>query len=1022
MTASYNEIYNERVTDLLVPPPSASLAVRHSPQRGFYVEGLTSVACPTLADALTVLNDGLTRRRVGAHLMNRSSSRSHSMMTLYLDCKEKPQLQADGVGEDDILNRPGRDVWRFGKIVFVDLAGSERLADTGNTTDKSIKEAGNINRSLFALGKVIAALSERGGHKGGTHVPFRDSKLTQLLIDSLQGSGRALMLACCSPQARHAEETINTLHFASLALHVRSKPVVILDPHDQLVIDLRKTIISLRNENKKLLGRLDELAMAETRRGPLSPGGGSGNDTGGNSSSSSETEDNLRSPAKGGAATGEGSAASRGGGSGSSGGSSSGGEDSSSHRGRSQDNNAGDAGDLISPTASDGREALSDASSSGRHSPLSHGGDGRTPKSLPRRASRLSSSTTAADMPPSSPSTDVQGGRVAPGSRAGRPFAKSSRGSSRSSESGQRQKKQSGKKGGKPGMNGGYKAGSGAAVAPSMSARDFQEFPELAALEQAFQANLMSARVAAPPPPPPPAALAPFPELAELEAEFHRRMSEARAGGAVQSREGDAQLRDGEGSGAPATTTPTGQPAYRYPFYTPMPSAGYPAAVASFLPSYVGSPPAPKPKPKAKKARPSSAKGGDKDKGGDKGKGAKSTGEKLPSIRSTAPPTKIPKPPVKLTPEQKAARWAEVNKWFGMDAEMTEFAYSVHDRIVTEENMDPTSDEYYAEIEKQVRAAFPDGWALYMEMADAQAPAEEDNKSDRDQAHGASGAEDRAVSAGSGDGGGDQGMDTSCDANETASPKPKKVVKKKPKEAAPAPVAQTREQSLDMEFRQLLKRPPAYRRSYSVLTHTLTPTSGGGSPLSPPLASSALPTGASPWPVQPRQTSAPHTLGDSPLSPPSVGHGLVHRSASSSGRLVGSSLTDLNGPRLTDTLSGPQLYTLRTLTSSSGKKPPFDSSPSGSASGARESRPSFDNSSVNFNSYSGGGMAQVATDADSFARRRDALVAELEQVKHEAERERQKIMRQIKKKLVKAQKRGMADGPALRSPSGKWER
>ena len=81
-------------------------------------------------------------------------------------------------------------------------------------------------------------------------MPFRESKLTQLLIDSLRGRGCALMVACCSPSASHVDETYNTLHFASLALHIKSKPVVILDPADKLLLDLRQTISTLRSANK----------------------------------------------------------------------------------------------------------------------------------------------------------------------------------------------------------------------------------------------------------------------------------------------------------------------------------------------------------------------------------------------------------------------------------------------------------------------------------------------------------------------------------------------------------------------------------------------------------------------------------------------------------------------------------------------------------------------------------------------------------------------------------------------------
>ena len=127
-------------------------------------------------------------------------------------------------------------------------------------------ETGSINKSLFALGKVISMLGQRQG-RGRAIIPFRDSKLTQLLMDSLQGKGRATMVACCSPLGDHADVTLSTLHYASLAQNVKSDPVVIHDPQDQLVIDLRKTIAELRDQNKKLAVQLRGLTTATPGEG-----------------------------------------------------------------------------------------------------------------------------------------------------------------------------------------------------------------------------------------------------------------------------------------------------------------------------------------------------------------------------------------------------------------------------------------------------------------------------------------------------------------------------------------------------------------------------------------------------------------------------------------------------------------------------------------------------------------------------------------------------------------------------------
>ena len=251
LSVSLTEIYNEQVSDLQNAAGGA-LAVRHHPQRGFFVEGLKITPCKDLAGTLSTIYHGLNRRRVGAHNLNEASSRSHCLISVH-------------------VHRQGGGESRFGKITFADLAGSERLKATGsNTTKSSHRETGSINKSLFVLGKVISALSKGSGANqgGGGFVPYRDSKLTQLLIDSLGGRGRAAMLACCSPLAEHSEETLNTLHFAELALNVKSQPVVILDPQDQMILDLHATIKALRDDNRQLA---EQLKMAMT--GPPGSGG-----------------------------------------------------------------------------------------------------------------------------------------------------------------------------------------------------------------------------------------------------------------------------------------------------------------------------------------------------------------------------------------------------------------------------------------------------------------------------------------------------------------------------------------------------------------------------------------------------------------------------------------------------------------------------------------------------------------------------------------------------------------------------
>ncbi|PNH07917.1 Chromosome-associated kinesin KIF4, partial [Tetrabaena socialis] len=227
---------------------------RKDSRDGFAVTGLTQVACPSDAAAVRYCVRALQHRHTRGHRLNEYSSRSHCLITFVFASKE--------AGPDGQMGAAG-GIRRYGKLALVDLAGSERLKDTGNTEKGAVRETGAINKSLFTLGQVLAALSVRssGAASAATSfVPYRDSKLTQLLWDGLRGSGRCLMLACLGPMRSAAEESLNTLHFASMALRIKAEPVVLLDPQDQLVLDLRKTIIELRMENRQLAGALSQLS------------------------------------------------------------------------------------------------------------------------------------------------------------------------------------------------------------------------------------------------------------------------------------------------------------------------------------------------------------------------------------------------------------------------------------------------------------------------------------------------------------------------------------------------------------------------------------------------------------------------------------------------------------------------------------------------------------------------------------------------------------------------------------------
>lgn len=165
---SYLEIYNEEIRDLLSKNPQNRLELKENVDSGVYVKDLKSITVSDVQQMDNVMQAGKKNRSVGSTLMNQTSSRSHSMFTIIVECC--------GEGLD------GQEHICVGKLNLVDLAGSERQSKTGATGDR-LKEATKINLSLSALGNVIKALVEGSG--GKKHIPYRDSKLTRLLQDSL---------------------------------------------------------------------------------------------------------------------------------------------------------------------------------------------------------------------------------------------------------------------------------------------------------------------------------------------------------------------------------------------------------------------------------------------------------------------------------------------------------------------------------------------------------------------------------------------------------------------------------------------------------------------------------------------------------------------------------------------------------------------------------------------------------------------------------------------------------------------
>lgn len=212
---SYLEVYNEQIRDLL--GHSKPLAVCEDAQKGVVVQNLTLHQPKSAEEILQMLDYGNRNRTQHPTDMNATSSRSHAVLQIYL----RQQDKAAGINPNV----------RLAKMCLIDLAGSERASAT-NTNGARFREGANINRSLLALGNVINALADPKNKK--QHIPYRNSKLTRLLKDSLGGNCRTIMIAAVSPSSLSYEDTYNTLKYANRAKDIKSavkSNVVSLDSH-----------------------------------------------------------------------------------------------------------------------------------------------------------------------------------------------------------------------------------------------------------------------------------------------------------------------------------------------------------------------------------------------------------------------------------------------------------------------------------------------------------------------------------------------------------------------------------------------------------------------------------------------------------------------------------------------------------------------------------------------------------------------------------------------------------------------
>ncbi|XP_010204819.2 kinesin-like protein KIF3C [Colius striatus] len=236
--ASYLEIYQEEIRDLLAKDQSKKLELKENPETGVYIKDLSSFVTKNVKEIEHVMNLGSQTRSVGSTNMNEHSSRSHAIFLITIECSEP--------GPD------GEEHIRVGKLNLVDLAGSERQSKMGTHGERP-KEASKINLSLSALGNVISALVDGKS----THIPYRDSKLTRLLQDSLGGNAKTIMVATLGPASHSYDESLSTLRFANRAKNIKNKPRVNEDPKDTLLREFQEEIVRLKAQLEKrgMLGR-----------------------------------------------------------------------------------------------------------------------------------------------------------------------------------------------------------------------------------------------------------------------------------------------------------------------------------------------------------------------------------------------------------------------------------------------------------------------------------------------------------------------------------------------------------------------------------------------------------------------------------------------------------------------------------------------------------------------------------------------------------------------------------------------
>lgn len=242
---SYMEIYMERIRDLMAPQ-NDNLPVHEEKNRGVYVKGLLEIYVSSVQEVFEVMRRGGNARAVAATNMNQESSRSHSIFVITVTQKNVETGSA-----------------KSGQLFLVDLAGSEKVGKTG-ASGQTLEEAKKINKSLSALGMVINALTDGKS----SHVPYRDSKLTRILQESLGGNSRTTLIINCSPSSYNDAETLSTLRFGMRAKSIKNKAKVNaeLSPAElkQLLGKAKTQITTFENYIVNLEGEVQQWRAGET--------------------------------------------------------------------------------------------------------------------------------------------------------------------------------------------------------------------------------------------------------------------------------------------------------------------------------------------------------------------------------------------------------------------------------------------------------------------------------------------------------------------------------------------------------------------------------------------------------------------------------------------------------------------------------------------------------------------------------------------------------------------------------------